>query len=93
MNQKKVPQRMCIVCKQMLDKRDLVRIVRTTEGEILVDLSGKMNGRGAYICKNSDCAEKCLKTKALNRVFKGEIPAEKYQNVLEALEKCRQTIK
>ena len=77
---------MCIVCKQMFDKNDLTRIVKTPEGQIEVDFSGKLNGRGAYICKNPDCAAKCVKTKALNRVFKGEVSSQQYDKVLETLD-------
>lgn len=79
MTTKKIPQRMCIVCKQMFDKKDLVRILKSDEG-ISIDLSGKKNGRGAYICKNG-CILKCEKTHALERSFKIAIPQETYRNL------------
>ena len=79
MNAKKVPQRMCIVCKQMFDKKDLVRILKT-EDDITIDITGKKNGRGAYICKNG-CISKCQKTQALDRTFKMAIDKELYQKI------------
>ena len=78
---------MCIVCKQMFDKRDLVRIVRTTEGEILVDLSGKLNGRGAYIKKDVAILEKAIKTKMLERHLEIEIPGGVYEELRNIIEK------
>ena len=71
--QKKIPMRMCVACKQMQPKKELVRIVKNNEGKIFIDLSNKANGRGAYICKTKECFDKCIRTKALNRAFKCEI--------------------
>ena len=71
---KKIPLRMCVVCKGMKDKKSLIKVVKNKEGEIFVDNSYKANGRGAYICKSKDCFEKCLKNKNLNKSFKCEIP-------------------
>ncbi len=79
MTTKKTPQRMCIVCKQMYDKKELVRILKTEDG-IFIDVTGKKNGRGAYICKN-DCISKCEKTHALDRAFKIAIPQETYRTL------------
>ncbi len=70
---------MCIVCKQMFDKKDLVRILKT-EDDIVIDLTGKKNGRGAYVCKNG-CICKCEKTHALDRAFKIAIAQETYQKL------------
>lgn len=78
--EKHIPERMCVVCRTMLNKRDLVRVIKTKEGEIKLDLTGKVSGRGAYICKN--CMEKCVKTKALNRAFKESVPQEIYDKLL-----------
>ena len=75
------PQRMCVACRQMKDKKELLRIVKTTEGNIELDPTFKKNGRGAYICKSVDCFEKCKKTHALSRAFKCEVPS----NVLDDL--------
>lgn len=72
---------MCIVCHSMVDKRDLIRIIKTKEGEYLLDTTLKANGRGAYICKNPDCFAKMIKTKGLNRTFKENIPNEVYQKI------------
>lgn len=82
---KKVPQRKCIVCQDRDAKRGLMRIVKNKEGQIFIDETLKANGRGAYICKNSECLQKAIKTKALNRAFKIEVPQEVYENLLEEL--------
>ena len=73
MKTKKIPQRKCVGCNEMKDKKALLRIVRSPEGEISLDLTGKKNGRGAYVCKNAECVNKLRKTRALNRTFKCEI--------------------
>ena len=78
---KKIPLRMCIVCKTMQEKKSLLRVVKNNQNEIFVDLTNKANGRGAYICNNIECFEKCIKTKALNRAFKCEID----DNIIEKL--------
>lgn len=73
---KKVPMRTCIGCGQVREKKDLIRIVRTPEGELLVDRTGKTNGRGAYLCRNPECLEQAFRRKSLNRAFAAEIPRE-----------------
>jgi predicted RNA-binding protein YlxR (DUF448 family) len=78
---KKIPQRMCIGCQTMFDKRDLLRIVRTPEGEILVDKTGKKSGRGAYICTNLECFNKIIKAKKLGKALKTSIPDEVYESL------------
>ena len=78
---KKIPMRMCIVCHNMVDKRDLIRIIKTKEGEYMLDITLKANGRGAYICKNPDCFAKMIKAKALNKAFKENIPSEVYDKI------------
>ena len=80
---KVIPQRTCVVCKSKQDKNNLVRIVKTPEGKIVLDKTGKVNGRGAYICNNISCIEKCAKTHALNRAFKQEITAEAYNMLIK----------
>lgn len=82
MQLKKIPMRMCVACKTMKPKKELIRIVKDEE-KIFIDYSGKANGRGAYICNNIECIKKCAKTKALNRAFKCEIPANVYEKLLE----------
>ncbi len=80
---KTIPQRTCIVCKQKGDKSNFVRIVKTPSGEIAIDKTGKLNGRGAYVCDNIECIKKVQKTHALNRAFKCEISDEVYQKLVE----------
>lgn len=74
--QKHAPQRTCIVCRTVRDKRDLLRIVRTPEGQIIVDGTGKANGRGAYLCRQVECLETGLRDKRLARALKADISAE-----------------
>lgn len=78
MAERKIPLRKCIGCGEMKDKRTLVRIVRNKEGEISVDLKGKKPGRGAYICKSTDCLNKAQKAKRLERAFSAQIEPEIY---------------
>ncbi len=73
--------RMCIICREHSDKKELLRIVKNKEGQIFVDKTGKANGRGAYICKDKNCFEKLKKTRGLNRAFKCEIPNEVYDKI------------
>jgi predicted RNA-binding protein YlxR (DUF448 family) len=81
--QKKIPMRKCVGCGEMKDKKELIRIIRTPEDEILLDTSGRANGRGAYICNNLECFKKAVKNKGLERSLKSSIPAD----VLERMEK------
>ena len=83
---KKIPQRKCIVCQDRDSKKELMRIVKNKEGEIFLDPSVRANGRGAYICKDSECLKKAIKTKALNRAFKVEVSDEVYEKLLAELE-------
>lgn len=78
---KKIPQRTCIGCKEKKDKKDLIRIVRNKEGNITLDRTGRANGRGAYICDNSECLEKAIKTKALARTFEMDIDESVYNEL------------
>lgn len=82
---KNIPMRMCLACRQMQPKKTLVRVVKTPEGEIIVDKTGKANGRGAYLCKNADCLTKCEKTKALARQFETTVPKEIYDQIREII--------
>ena len=81
--EKKIPMRQCLGCREMKPKKELIRVVRSPEGNISLDFKGKASGRGAYICPNSQCLKKAIKAKALERAFSTQIPAEIY----EALEK------
>lgn len=83
MKVKKVPLRTCVITKEQLPKQELLRVVRTPEGEVKVDLTGKLNGRGAYICNSLECIEKCIKSKALNRTFQMNVNPEVYEKLKE----------
>ncbi|HSQ33585.1 MAG TPA: YlxR family protein [Peptostreptococcaceae bacterium] len=87
---KKTPQRKCIACQDRDAKKQLIRIVKDQEGKIFLDSTGKANGRGAYICKDIECLQKAIKSKALNRAFKTEVSQEVYENLLEELRKYEQ---
>lgn len=78
---KKMPLRQCLGCREMVPKSSLIRIVRSNDGEFAVDATGKMNGRGAYICKNPTCLDKTVRSKALERSFKVSIPSEVYEQL------------
>ena len=80
---RKIPQRQRVGCRTMTDKRELVRIVKTPEGEIVLDTTGKKSGRGAYVCRHPECLRKARKSRALERAFETAIPAEVY-DALEA---------
>ncbi|MEG0779442.1 MAG: YlxR family protein [Oscillospiraceae bacterium] len=75
---KKIPQRQCIGCREMQDKKNLIRVVRSPEGEISLDENGRKPGRGAYLCRGSVCIAKAKKSRALERAFGGAIPPEVY---------------
>ena len=78
---KKIPMRTCVVTKEKLEKRDLIRVVRTPVGEVEIDLTGKMNGRGAYIKKDINVIEKAKKTKILERHLEGSVPDSVYEEL------------
>ena len=78
---KKQPQRTCMACNQKKDKKELLRIVKNKNGEILVDEQGKQEGRGAYICKNIDCLEKAIKNKRLENSLEAKISQEIYESI------------
>ncbi len=84
--QKKIPQRQCMGCRERKPKRELIRIVRCTDGEVRLDFGGKMNGRGAYICPNSECLKKVRKSKALDRSLEVTIPEEVYDRLEKEME-------
>ena len=84
------PQRTCIACKNINDKKALIRIVRTKEGVFELDSTGRKNGRGAYICKDSKCFESLKKTRGLDRSFKTQIPMEIYDKLLDELKSLQE---
>ncbi|MBQ2888123.1 MAG: YlxR family protein [Firmicutes bacterium] len=83
MAEKAKPQRTCIACRQMQDKQQLNRVVRTPEGEILLDDTGRRNGRGAYLCKNPECLKKAFKSRALERALKQPLSEEIKNELLQ----------
>ena len=85
MNQRKTPMRMCTGCGEMNPKRELVRVVKSADGEISLDLTGKANGRGAYICRSADCLKKAQKAKRIERSFAVTIPDEIYNRMQEEI--------
>lgn len=78
---KKIPLRQCLGCREMIPKSELIRIVRSSDGDFTVDVTGKQSGRGAYICRKSECLKKAVSSKALERSFKVSIPAEVYEQL------------
>ena len=85
MKPKKIPMRMCTGCGEMFDKRTLVRVVKSKDGEISLDLTGKKAGRGAYVCKNAECLKKARKKKAFERAFDVQIDAAVYEKMEEEI--------
>jgi len=75
---KKIPMRMCNGCMEMKPKKELIRVVKTNEEEVLVDLTGKKSGRGAYVCKSIECLEKAFKAKRLNKNLQTNISDDIY---------------
>ena len=83
---KKVPQRQCVGCREMKAKKELLRVIRTPEEEVILDATGKKNGRGAYVCQSLECLKKARKTKGLERSFKVSIPDEVYEKLEKEME-------
>ena len=81
MKKKKIPLRRCVACNENKPKGELIRVVKNKKGYLDIDLTGKMNGRGAYICSNKECLEKARKNKELSRALKIEIPDEIYDKL------------
>lgn len=79
MTNKKIPLRKCVACQEMKSKNELIRVIKTPENQIVLDESGRKNGRGAYICKSIDCFKKAKKTKALDRSLKATISEDVYE--------------
>lgn len=75
---KKIPMRQCVGCGEMKSKKEMLRVLKTTEGPIVLDNTGKKNGRGAYLCNDMECLKKARKNKGLERAFKEKIPEQIY---------------
>ena len=84
---KKAPVRQCVGCREMMPKKDMLRVIRTPEDEVVLDPTGKKNGRGAYLCFSSDCLKKAIKNKGLERSLKLSIPDEVYEKLEKEMEK------
>lgn len=82
----KIPMRQCVGCREMKAKNQLIRVVKSPEGEISLDFKGKKNGRGAYICPCRACLNRAQKSRALERAFKTQIPQEIYDRLIEEME-------
>lgn len=82
---KKTPQRQCVGCGEMKNKIDLIRVIKTPEDHIIMDTSGKQNGRGAYLCNSIDCFEKARKSRGLERSLKNKIPEDVYEELAKEL--------
>jgi predicted RNA-binding protein YlxR (DUF448 family) len=84
--QKKIPQRQCMGCRERKAKKELIRVVRKTDGTVSLDFSGKLNGRGAYLCPDMECLKKAQKTKALERSLEVPIPDEVFERLTKEME-------
>ena len=85
---RKIPQRQCVGCRTMKDKKALIRVVKTPEDEIVLDLTGKKSGRGAYVCPAMECLKKARKSRALERAFELSIPDEVYDAMEAQMEQA-----
>ena len=84
--QKKIPQRQCMGCRERKAKREMIRVVRMTDGNVSLDFSGKLNGRGAYICPDPECLKKAQKTRSLERRLEVPIPETVYERLAAEME-------
>ena len=86
MQQKKIPMRQCLGCREHKPKKELIRVVRSPEGEISLDFRGKASGRGAYVCPSTDCLKKAIRARAIERALDCAIPPEIYEKLSEQME-------
>ena len=86
MSVKKIALRQCIGCGEMKSKKEMIRVIKTAEGEILLDATGRKNGRGAYLCPSMECFKKAVKGRGLERSFKMAIPREVYETLEKEME-------
>ena len=80
---RKIPMRTCIACREEKPKKEMLRVVRSSEGAISLDFSGKLPGRGAYICNSAECVKKLKKYRLLNKTFSADVPEEVYARIEE----------
>lgn len=86
MSVKKIPMRQCVGCQEMKPKKEMIRILKTSEEEFVLDATGRKNGRGAYLCNSRECLDKAIKQKGLERSFKMHIPKEVYDSLQKEFE-------
>lgn len=86
MQQRKIPMRQCLGCREMFPKKELIRVVRAPDGGISLDFKGKAPGRGAYVCRNPECLKKAKKSRALERAFGAQVPDEVYDALTAQME-------
>ena len=87
MSTKKIPLRQCIGCGEMKSKKEMIRILKTESEGIVLDATGRKNGRGAYICPSADCLKKAVKSRGLDRSFKMQVPREVYETLEKEMER------
>ena len=85
---KKIPMRQCVGCREMKAKKELIRVVRSPEGEVNLDFKGKLPGRGAYVCPNAACLAKARKARALERAFSAQLPSQVYKALEEQMKEA-----
>lgn len=91
MKERKTPMRMCVGCREMQPKKSLIRVVRSPEGEISMDATGRKPGRGAYVCRNAQCLQKALKQRQLERAFSCTLGEETHKALMDALHALEET--
>ena len=84
--QKKIPMRQCMGCRERKAKKEMIRVVRTVDGTVTLDFSGKLGGRGAYVCPDPECLKKCMKSKSLDRALETAIPDTVYDRLAKEME-------
>lgn len=84
---RKIPMRKCVGCQEMKGKKEMIRILRTEQEGIILDATGRKNGRGAYICRSGECLEKAIKNRGVERSLKMSIPQEVYDSLKKEIEK------
>lgn len=84
---RKVPMRQCIGCQEMKSKKEMLRILKTAEGDVVLDTTGRKNGRGAYLCRSGECLKKARKNRGLERSLKMAVPSEVYDSLEKELDK------
>ena len=91
MKERKVPMRMCVGCREMKPKKELLRVVRSPEGVVSMDATGRKPGRGAYVCRSADCLKRAIKQKQLERAFECPLGEETHQSLLQELESLEES--